>query len=218
MTDEDVKADDLPAVIPVFPLDGVLLPPRGLLPLNIFEPRYLNMIDDAMASDRLIGMVQTRSGGDPQRPRLMEVGGAGRITSFAETQDGRYLITLTGLCRFRLGAELGLQTPYRQVRADFKAFESDLSEIENAPVDRQPLFDALRRYLGGRNMDIDWGNAAEAPLEALVNSLSMALPFAPAEKQVLLEAVSLSDRMQVLTTLLQIEGAGEDGDTPPALH
>src|SRR4051794_38763321 len=116
-----LRAADLPQVIPVFPLDGVLLLPRGSLPLNIFEPRYLNMIDDAMAGDRIIGMVQLASGGggDPIRPHLGKVGCAGRITSYAETADGRYIITLTGICRFRLGAELPVHSPYRQVRADF---------------------------------------------------------------------------------------------------
>ena len=121
-----IRAADLPQVIPVFPLDGVLLLPRGSLPLNIFEPRYLNMIDDAMAGDRIIGMVQLGAGGDPTRPGLAKVGCAGRITSYAETSDGRYIITLTGICRFRLGAELPVQSPYRQVRADFSTFEDDL--------------------------------------------------------------------------------------------
>jgi len=212
------QAADLPGVIPVFPLDAVLLPPRGLLPLNVFEPRYLNMIDDVMAADRIIGMVQTRHGGDRERPALAKVGGAGRITSFSETPDGRYLITLTGVCRFRLGPELPAATPYRQVRADFGPFEHDLSPAEDDTLDREGLLDALKRYLGGRNMDIDWKMAAEAPVEALVNSLSMALPLSAAEKQALLEAVTLAERTETLTVLLKIEAAGEDGDSPPALH
>jgi Lon protease-like protein len=212
------KVADLPGVIPVFPLDGALLPPRGLLPLNIFEPRYLNMIDDAMAAERIIGMVQTRRGGDRERPALVGVGGAGRITSFAETQDGRYLVTLTGVCRFRLGAELSAPTPYRQVRADFKPFEHDLSPSEDDTGGRDRLLATLRRYLGGRNMDIDWTTAAEAPLEALVNSLSMALPLGASEKQALLEAVTLKDRAETLTIILNIAAAGEDGDGPPILQ
>jgi Lon protease-like protein len=209
---------DLPGVIPVFPLDAVMLPPRGLLPLNIFEPRYLNMIDDAMAAERIIGMVQTRPGGDRERPALAEVGGAGRITSFAETQDGRYLITLTGVCRFRVGAELSAPTPYRQVRADFKPFQHDLSPSTEDDFDRDALLNTLRRYMGGRNMDIDWTTAADAPMEALVNSLSMALPFGVAEKQALLEALTVADRAQVLTILLTIDAAGEDGDGPSLLQ
>jgi Lon protease-like protein len=213
MSTSEVSVEELPAVLPVFPLDGVLLPPRGMLPLNIFEPRYLNMIDDALAADRIIGVVQTLAGGDRARPKLMTVGGAGRITSFAETQDGRYLITLTGLCRFRLGDELQLQTPYRQVRADFSIFGGDLQEPSEADVDRQPLVEALKRYLGGREMELDWSAALAAPTEMLINSLAMALPFAPGEKQALLEAVDLEDRVRVLTALLAIHGAGEDGDS-----
>lgn len=212
------QSADLPGVIPVFPLDSVLLPPRGLLPLNVFEPRYLNMIDDAMAADRIIGMVQTRNGGDRERPALAGVGGAGRITSFAETPDGRYLITLTGICRFRLGPELNAPTPYRQVRADFAPFEHDLSPMEDPALDRDGLLAALKNYLSGRSMDIDWKMAAEAPVEALVNSLSMALPLSAGEKQALLEAVSLADRIETLTVLLKIEAAGDDGDSPAALH
>jgi Lon protease-like protein len=209
---------DLPAVIPVFPLDGVLLPPRGQLPLNIFEPRYLNMIDDAMAADRIIGMVQTRGGGDRERPALAGVGGAGRITSFAETQDGRYLITLTGLCRFRVGQELSTPTPYRQVRADFLPFQHDLSPSMETDVDRGGLLAALRRYLAPRSMDIDWTMAAQAPLEALVNSLAMALPFTSQEKQALLEAGTVAERVDTLTILLKIDGTGEDGSSASPLQ
>jgi len=210
---------DLPGVIPVFPLDSALLPPRGLLPLNIFEPRYLNMVDDAMAGDRIIGMVQTRPGGDRERPSLAPVGGAGRITSFAETPDGRYLITLTGVCRFRLGPELSAPTPYRQVRADFSPYVHDLTPGEDEQLaDRDSLLDALRRYLIRRGMDIDWRTAAEAPMEALVNSLAMALPFQPLEKQALLEALTVTDRADTLTILLNIEAAGEDGDALPPLQ
>ena len=212
------KVTDLPGVIPIFPLDGALLPPRGLLPLNIFEPRYLNMIDDAMAAERIVGMVQTQTGGDRERPALAKVGGAGRITSFAETQDGRYLVTLTGVCRFRLGPELSAPTPYRQVRADYKPFEHDLSPSDDDRGGKDRLLETLKRYLNGRNMDIDWTSAADAPMEALVNSLSMALPLGAAEKQALLEAVTLADRAETLTILLNIEAAGEDGDDPPILQ
>src|SRR5215469_14419623 len=123
---------DLPQVIPVFPLDGALLLPGGDLPLQIFEPRYLNMVDDVMAGDRIIGMIQTRSGGSRERPRLAEVGCAGRITAYAETSDGRYLITLTGVCRFEAGEELSLQSPYRQVRARYDRFDADLADDESA--------------------------------------------------------------------------------------
>ena len=211
-----VRASDLPQVIPVFPLPGAILLPRGQLPLNVFEPRYLNMIDDAMAGDRIIGMVQTQ-GGPQSLPGLALIGCAGRITSFAETSDGRYLITLTGCARFRLTSELSSQTPYRQIRADFGPFEADLSAppVDDVDLDRDGLLDALRAYLETRGLDIDWDTADTAPPEALVNSLSMALPFDPPEKQALLEAVSLTDRSRVLTALLTIDAAGDgDGEAP----
>jgi hypothetical protein len=205
---------DLPQMIPVFPLDGALLLPGGDLPLQIFEPRYLNMIDDVMAGDRVIGMIQTRAGGDRERPTLSNVGCVGRITSYAETSDGRYLITLTGVCRFDAGAELILHTPYRQLRARYDRFEADLDEDSGAqaPVAaRQRFAMALKRYLNRRELDIDWETAQTAPLEALVNSLAMGLPFEPAEKQALLEAPTLAGRFETLATLLEIDGV-DDGD------
>jgi uncharacterized protein len=211
-----VRAADLPQVIPVFPLPGAILLPRGQLPLNIFEPRYLNMIDDAMAGDRIIGMIQPQSGSQ-NLPNLSPIGCAGRITSFAETSDGRYLITLTGCARFRLASELLAQTPYRQVRADFTAFETDLTAppVDDVGLDRDGLLDALRAYLETRGLDIDWDTAESAPPEALINSLSMALPFEPSEKQALLEASSLTDRSTVLTALMTIDAAENgDGDAP----
>jgi Lon protease-like protein len=215
------KADDLPLVIPVFPLDGALLLPGGQLPLNIFEPRYLNMFDDAMSGERVIGMVQTRTGGDPERPKLAPVGCAGRVTSFAETSDGRYLVTLTGVCRFRVGAELPGRGPYRQVRADFTPFEADLREgTEGATSggDGEALLGALRRYLDHRGLAIDWSSAEAAPSDALINSLAMALPFEPVEKQALLEAPTLADRRETLVALLEIDAAAGDDEDPTMLQ
>ncbi|MBO9707222.1 MAG: LON peptidase substrate-binding domain-containing protein [Caulobacter sp.] len=209
------RADDLPLVIPVFPLDGALLLPGGQLPLNIFEPRYLNMFDDVMSGERIVGMVQTRIGGDLQRPALAPVGCAGRVTSFAETSDGRYLVTLTGVCRFRVGDELPAASPYRQVRADFSDFEADLAEGSPDPMalaESTPLLEALRRYLDHRGLAIDWSSAEAAPSDALINSLSMALPFEPVEKQALLEAPTLADRRETLVALLEIDAAGDDDD------
>lgn len=213
------RAADLPQVIPVFPLDGAVLLPRGELPLQVFEPRYLNMVDDAMAGDRMIGMVQTKPGGERVRPNLAEIGCAGRITSFAETSDGRYLITLTGVCRFEVGDELPGRTPYRQVRARFAPFEADLTE-EAAPVvgDRPRFAAALKRYLNLRDLDIDWDTANNAPLDSLVTSLAMGLPFDPAEKQALLEAPDLSARLQALTALLEIDAIEDSGDEPPPVQ
>ena len=213
-----VKAFDLPQVIPVFPLGGTILLPRGQLPLNIFEPRYLNMVDDAMAGDRMIGLVQP-NGGTPVLPSLSPVGCAGRITSFAETSDGRYLITLTGVSRFRIAAELPSKTPYRQVRAAFDAYEADLTSPPEEPdFDRDAFLDALRAYMAHRLLDIDWETAETAPMEALVNSLSMALPFEPAEKQALLEAASLMSRAEALTALLRIDAADAGDDAAPSIQ
>lgn len=207
-----VKASELPQVLPVFPLPGVVLLARGQLPLNVFEPRYLNMVDDAMAGDRLIGMIQPLGGAGPQ-PALARVGCAGRITSFAETSDGRYLITLTGVCRFDVAAEMSVRTPYRQVRADFLPYEADLQAPDPSEAfDRDPFLDALGPYLSARSLDIDWDTARAAPQEALINSLAMALPFEPPEKQALLEALTLDDRAAALTALLRIEAAAPDDD------
>lgn len=211
------KTTDLPQVIPIFPLDGALLLPHGALPLNIFEPRYLNMIDDALAAERIIGMVQTTAGGPRDKPKLARVGCVGKITSFAETPDGRYLITLSGLCRFEIGQELPAATPYRQVRADYSRFEADLKPIaDDDGFDRIHFLHALKVYLDNRSMDIDWDAAREAPCEALVNSLAMALPFDTAEKQALLEAATSVERRRALVALLEIDAAGDD--EPSALQ
>jgi hypothetical protein len=207
------RIEDLPAVFPVFPLDGALLLPRGGLPLNIFEPRYLNMVDDVMAGDRMLGMISTLPGPDPTLPPLASVGCLGRVTSFSETPDGRYLITLTGVCRFTVGEELPVRTPYRQVRAAFDAFSADLDASGvDLNLDRDRLLDALRAYLDKHGLDIEWDTARAAPPEALVNSLSMALPFAAPEKQALLEAADLPERESVLVALLEIEAAAADDD------
>jgi len=213
------RASDLPQAIPVFPLDGAILLPGGELPLQIFEPRYLNMIDDVMAGDRMIGMIQSRPGGERTRPALAAVGCAGRITSYAETADGRYLITLTGICRFRAGDELPVRTPYRQLRVAFAPFEADLSE-EDAPVaiDRPRFAHALKRYLNLRELDIDWETAHDAPIGSLVTSLAMGLPFPPPEKQALLEAADLEARFNALTALLEIDAQQDSDDAPPQLQ
>ena len=210
------KAADLPQVIAVFPLDGALLLPHAHLPLRIFEPRYLNMIDDAMAAERMIGMVQTRAGGDPERPRLAAVGCLGRITSFAETTDDCYLITLTGMCRFEVGEEQPSRLPYRQVRARYAGFEDDLRPLaDDDGFDRIRFLRALKPYLERRSLEVDWEAAKTAAGEALVNSLSMLLPFDPAEKQALLEAASLSERREALIALMEIDTIGRSGEDEP---
>jgi uncharacterized protein len=211
------KTSDLPQVIPIFPLDGALLLPHGTLPLNIFEPRYLNMIDDALAAERVIGMVQTIPGGSRERPSLASVGCAGKITSFAETPDGRYLVSLSGLCRFTVGQELLVQTPYRQVKADYSDYAGDLKPLtDDDGFDRIRFLSALKAYLDNRQMEIDWEAARDAPCEALVSSLAMALPFDKAEKQALLEARDTSERRQTLIALLEIDAA--EDDEPPQLQ
>lgn len=217
MTDEEPvpRAEDLPRVIALFPLDGALLLPHTSRPFNIFEPRYLNMLDDVMAAERIIGMVQTVPGGAPDRPHLSHVGCAGRVTSFGETADGRYLITLTGLCRFRLEAEISSPTPYRQAKVEFTPYAADLEpRPTDLGADRQRLMDALTPFLEHRGLRIDWGALYGAPIAQLVDSLAMALPFGPAELQALLEASDLDARRQTLITLLEIDGAeGGDEDT-----
>ena len=207
------RAEDLPQVIPLFPLDGALVLPHSSRPFNIFEPRYLNMLDDVMAAERIIGMVQTAPGGSPERPFLAHVGCAARVTSFGESPDGRYLVTLTGLCRFRLREELPAGMPYRQARVDFPRYGGDLEPLPpDLGDDRQRLMDVLTPYLEHRSLRIDWGALYGAPIAQVVNSLAMALPFDHAELQALLEAEDLKARRQTLITLLEIDGAegGED--------
>lgn len=210
------KVSDLPELIPVFPLDGALLLPGCQLPLQIFEPRYLNMIDDAMSGHRVIGMIQTAAGGGKARPNLAEVGCIGRITAYAETGDGRYLITLTGICRFESAAELDLNTPYRQVRPSYERYASDL-EADETPLalDRKAFLATMKRYLDHKGLAVEWDAAKQAPAVALVNSLAMGLPLDPPEKQALLEAPTLAERTRVLTALMEIDAAADDDEPPP---
>lgn len=211
------KPQDLPRVIPVFPLSGAILFPRASMPLNIFEPRYLNMIDDAIGAQRLVGMIQPWAAAtDLSKPEIAPVGCVGRITSFAETDDGRYLITLTGVCRFRVLEELKVPTPYRQVAADFTPYGDDL----NAPasgfaLDRDELSDALRRYVDSKGFSVDWNAVDAAPAEALVNAIAALCPFEAPEKQALLEAETLDDRAATLIALLELNATpDEDGERP----
>lgn len=204
------KPSDLPPTIPLFPLAGVIVFPRGTLPLNIFEPRYLNMVDDALAGERIIGMIQPAGETDNVRaPHLVEIGTAGRITSFSETDDGRYLITLTGLCRFRVERELPLGLPYRQAMANYDDFGEDLDPPGKARIDREKLRHALRRYVDSRGYQTDWSAVDDAPPEQLVNAVSTICPFDPASKQALLEARSLRERCQALIALLEWDSEGE---------
>ncbi len=211
-------AGDCPEVIPLFPLSGALLLPRGQMPLNIFEPRYLAMIDDALKSERVIGMVQPEpeTGRQPEIPPLLKVGCLGRITQLAETGDGRYIITLTGISRFRLLNELSVTTAYRQGQVDYAEFAADfVARTGEEEVDRKGLLKALRDFAKANELKIDWKGVNEAPNEALVNALSMMCPFGPREKQALLEARTLKDRAEVLVAITEIELArgGNDPET-----
>ncbi len=205
---------DLPETIPVFPLPGALLLPRGRLPLNIFEPRYLAMLDDTLKSDhRLVGMVQPYEG-RAQPPRLHTIGCAGRVTSLSETEDGRYLIVLTGVSRFRIRDEVEGFTPYRRVKIDWTDFAGDLERPDEVHgFDKDDFLALLRRYFDVANLSSDWDSMREAEPEMLVNSLSMMCPFEVEEKQALLEAPRLSDRAETLTALLRfaIAAGGDEG-------
>ena len=208
------KISDLPETMAVFPLSGALVFPRWSLPLNIFEPRYLNMIDDAMNSSRIIGMIQT-VGGDPSAPDLASVGCAGRITSYAETDDGRYLISLSGLCRYTVEEELQANTPYRQVRPNWRPYAHDLVEDSTVSTgfDRSVLVASLRRYTAANSMEVDWEAVENAPLETLINALSAGCPLGPMEKQALLEAETIEARATTLMTLLDMDTPGDDTST-----
>jgi len=204
-----------PETLPLFPLAGALLLPGGQLPLNIFEPRYLAMIDAALAGDRLIGMIQPRDEMNTEKPALYNAGCAGRITSFAETGDGRYLVNLTGTHRFRLAEEIAADTPYRMGRPDWSAFGADdETDVTAEAVDRDALLEALQDYLDTEQLEIEWEKAAAAPIEALVVSLAMGCPFPPNEKQALLEAKTLAEQAECLTALMELAGGADDDGAP----
>jgi Lon protease-like protein len=204
--------DALPTPLAIFPLTGVLLLPRGQIPLNVFEPRYLTLVDAAMAGSRVIGMVQPSETEDKVLlPKLSQVGCAGRITSYRETDDGRYLITLTGICRFRVAAELPVTTPYRQVEPDYGVFASDLIVNEESEFPRERVIAALKDYLSKRDLKADWRSVMSAPAETLVNALAMLCPFEPAEKQALLEAQGWPERVATLVALLEMAAAEPAG-------
>ena len=214
--------DALPDVIPVFPLPGALLLPRGQMPLNIFEPRYLAMTDDVLRSGhRLIGMIQpdpTHPGPDQHKPNLFRVGCVGRITQFAESGDGRYLIQLTGIARFRIEEELPVATLYRQCRVSYQPFADDfVARKGEDEVDRKALLRALSDFLKANNLKADWKGIENAPNEALVNALAMMSPYGTAEKQALLEAPDLKSRAEILIAVTEMELAKKTaggGETP----
>lgn len=195
---------DLPEVIPLFPLPGALLLPRGRLPLHIFEPRYLAMLDDVLKTrERLIGIIQLRPAPEGQR-RLSAIGCAGRLTSFTETEDGRYMIALTGVSRFRLMREVSGFTPYLRATVKWDEFTRDMGHAEQDELfDRDGFLDLLRRYFASRQLSTDWDGLETAQDEALINSLSMLCPFEPEDKQALLEAPTLANRRETLQVLME---------------
>jgi Lon protease-like protein len=199
---------DLPEVIPVFPLAGALLLPRGQMPLNIFEPRYLAMIDDALRDGhRLIGMIQPDGAhpGPEDRPNLYKVGCVGRITQLAETGDGRYLMQLTGIARFQVDEELAVSTAYRQCRVSFAYGDDFVARRGEEEVDREALLKALADFLKANDLKADWEGIENAPNEALVNALAMMSPYGSAEKQAMLEAPDLKTRAEILVAATEIE-------------
>jgi Lon protease-like protein len=200
------RIEELPTVIPIFPLPGVLLLPRGKLPLNIFEPRYLEMVQEAIGSHRLIGMVQPRNPKGPlDHPEIYRTGCAGRITTFAETEDGRYLITLAGVARFDAVRELPLEGRlHRQVEVDWSRFAVDLAEPAPALLDRARLTPALKGYFVLHGLTADWDAIERTPDHHLVTCLAMICPFKPNEKQALLECPSTAERIDTMTTLIEM--------------
>jgi len=216
------RVEDLPGTVAVFPLTGVLLIPGGRLPLNIFEPRYLNLVEDAMAAGRLMAMVQPREPREPMEetrdetgtPALYDVACLGRIISFEESGDGRLSITLLGLCRFRVGEELPLQRGYRRVRADYGPFAGDLEPPAEVSVDRDRLFAVLRPFASRHGLSFNWDLMREVDSAPLLTSLAMVCPFEPREKQALLEAATPQARADLMLALLEM-GAMEPGEGGP---
>ncbi len=206
----------LPETLAIFPLPGALLLPRGRLPLNIFEPRYLSMTADALGRERMIGMIQ------PRRPEpdpvsegapVYTTGCAGRIVSFVETDDGRFLITLAGICRFNVVRELEPANGYRRAAVTYDAFHDDLEEVSGFDLDRQRLASAVQAYFRLKNIDADWTTIDNAPDDTLITSLSMICPFAPREKQALLECPGMAERARLLTTLMEMAAHESDDAT-----
>ena len=216
---ERVSGTALPSVLPIFPLTGVLLLPRGRLPLNIFEPRYLAMTRDALAGERLIGMMQPS---DPRvaadNPPVYPTGCAGRITSFSETDDGRFLIALTGISRFRIREELPLLEGYRRVVPEWREFARDLSSDDDPGFDRDRLLRGLRAYFQHHKIEADWDAITSVPGERLVTSIAMVCPFEPNEKQALLEALDLDERARLLTAIIEMAALNPSSDGAAPRH
>jgi len=217
----ETEAGSLPDVLPIFPLAGALLLPRGRLPLNIFEPRYLHMTEDALAGDRLIGMVQPREAVGhpvPEGARVYDVGCAGRVTEFSETGDGRYLITLTGISRFAIVGEVEGRRGYRRVAVSYERFAADPAAETRKLACRKRLLAAVKAYFERAAIDIEWPDLAAVPDDALVTALATICPLEAREKQALLECPGLAERGDLLTTLLEFTTRAADDSAPPLRH
>ncbi|MFC7292316.1 LON peptidase substrate-binding domain-containing protein [Hirschia litorea] len=212
-------AEDLPSIVPIFPLDGAIVFPRGNLPLNVFEPRYLNMVDDAMYSHRVIAMIQpvpsdtSDADGQSVNPPLLQTGCLGRINSYSETDDGRYLLNLRGLCRFTLIEEEASSRPYRTAKVSYENFADDMKPVSSKEpdIEREKLTKALKTYLSTNAIQTDWDAVADAPMETLINALASGCPFSTMEKQMLLEFPTLQQRGDALISLLQMDANGGSG-------
>lgn len=219
------KTTDLPKLLPVFPLQAVIVLPRATLPLNVFEPRYLAMVDDILGNDRIIGIIQPDTTDETNQSHigsdinLRSVGCAGRLTAFQETDDGRMLITISGVCRFEIKQEVSTDNPYRLFEVDYSKFSFDL-ETGNGEddVNREHLLSVLKTYLEVNELNADWQSIDRSSNEFLVNTLSMISPYGPAEKQALLEAPDLSDRSEVLVALAEMELASRDDGSDTTLQ
>lgn len=215
---QQLNSKTLPEDVAVFPLSGALLLPHGMLPLNIFEPRYLNLVEDALGQGRMMAMIQPKDSrhetGDDNTP-LYSVGCLGRISSFVETDDGHFQIVITGQCRFRVIEELGIFNGYRRLRVDYTPFLKDLAEEDEILADRALLQETLSHYFEHSHIDIDDAGLDEMEDDTLVISMSMVCPFDPREKQALLECSDLIERARLLQTLLEMDSHGDEGSTPP---
>lgn len=217
MASLQTRFEDLPSEFAVFPLEGVLLLPGGRLPLNIFEPRYVAMVEDSFANGRMFAMIQPDPAlpDGPHGPGLYRTGCLGRLSSFSETDDGRYLITLTGLCRFTIASEIDMRKGYRRVIGDFSRFRADMNPDRDVDLDRESILTALRDYFARRGVEPNWEVIDRLADETLVVTLAMVCPFEPIEKQALLEAQTEAERADTLLALLRMGAAEPSG---PSVH
>lgn len=210
---------DLPAVVPVFPIAGALLLPGGRLPLTVFEPRYIALTDDALGMGRLFGLVQPAEAGGGPAAGLFRVGCLGRISSFAETGDGRYLVTTHGVCRFKVTGEAEGRAGYRRLKVDYRPYAADLDESPPPPlIDRERLLSSVRAYFADHGITVNWAVLEEAPDLTVVTTLAMTCPFSPEEKQALLEVATAAERAAMMTAMIEMALLAERGGGTMPLH